>query len=219
LLPKSDYKIIDDSSKLKKVFLLHYVDPGVSCKTNSDIKKNILDILIPQRFYNGLSCSLFSKIQIGDMKIKVDGSNNQYEADWKPGVSALRPHNNEVKYIRGRRVISLKMDEVLDFNAKSSIGQDKDREDVTIKLVPLHSPIRINYWHYNIFMEVIKDSDKSKVTCSEKRTKRLAKSISDDFVKIVHRSCKHQCRYIEKGIYKEKRRRNTGTVPVLRNDG
>lgn len=204
LLPKSDYKIIEDSAKLKKIYLLHYVDPKVSCRTAVDIKSNITDILIPGRFYEGLSCSLFSKIQIEDMKLKVDDPTNQYGADWQAGASVMKPQENEIHYIGGRKVVSMKMTDLLRFKAKSTIGQGKDSEDVTISLKPKHSPININYWHYNIFLEVIKDSDKSEVRCSKDRSKRLARAISDDLVSLVHLSSKHQCRYIEKSLYREK---------------
>lgn len=203
LLPRSDYKIIVDSSKLKKVYLLHYVEPDVSCKTADAIKDNILKILIPGRFYDGMSCSLFSKIQIDDMKIKVDDPTGQYSEVWNAGDNGIRPRASETHFIGGRKVVSMKMSEVLSFKAKSTIGQGKDLEDVTIRLVPLHAPIKINFWHYNLFLEVIKDSDKSKVDCSKDRTKRLAKAISDDFVSLVHHSSEQQCRYIEKGIYRQ----------------
>ena len=183
--------------------MLHFDDPGVPCRTNSEIKRNISKIMVPSRYFNGMSCSLFSRIVIDDMKYKLNDSRGLYEQEWNEGDHGIKPQGVDVDFKERRKVVSVKMKDILVFKAKSHIGQDKTKEEVTISLIPVHAPVKVNFWHFNLFLEVHKVSDNSIVGCKPDRTKRLAIALNDDFVNIIHPACKSQKRYLEKALYRQ----------------
>lgn len=202
LIPKSFYKKIQDVSVISKVYLLHHVDPGIPCKKFNEIKANISRIMIPGRYYNGMSFSLFTRTTIDDMRIKIiNDEAGKYQCAWNEGEHGVLPNINDFSYIKCRKVVSVKMRDILSFQAKSHIGSDKDREDVMIRLKPEHAPINVNYWHFNLFLEVKKVSDNSVVECKKDRTKRLATALNDDFAFIIHPARKSQRRYVNKAVY------------------
>lgn len=201
LLPKSHYKLLTNNQQLKKYYLLHFVDPGIPCKTAREIQRNISRIMVTTRYYSGMSCSLFCKIKIEDMRIKLNDPQGIYQSPWVAGMEGLQPSSRDVESINRRRVVAVKMSDLLSFRVKSHIGPDDKRESITIMLRPEHSPVRVNFWHINLFLDVHKDSDDSVVECKRDRTKRLAVAMSDDFAKIIHPASKRQKKYLTKSIY------------------
>ena len=185
--------------------MLHHVDPGVPCHTKGEIKSNISKIMMPGRYVNGMSCSLFSCIIINDMKYKLNDVQGSYKQNWEEGDDGILPKGEDVCFVKRRNIVSVKMADILFFKAKSHIGEKKSREDVTISLAPVHAPIKVNFWHFNLFLEVRKVSDNSVVECKPDRTKRLATALNDDFMNIIHPASKSQKRYLEKSIYRVRR--------------
>ena len=201
LLPKSHYKRLTDFRQLSKFYLLHFVDPGVPCKTASDIKHNIARIMIPSRYENGMSFSLYSRIKIEDMKLDLNDPLGVYSVDWKEGMMGTMPSPSDVQAVTRRRVVAVKVSDVLSLRAKSHIGQDDKRETVTITFMPEHAPVVVNYWHVNLFPIAHKDSDKSVVRIVNKKAKRMFFALNDEFAKMIHPSSKNHKRYLEKAIY------------------
>lgn len=201
ILPRSHYKLLTNLRQLGRFYLLHFVDPGVKCKSTRDIQSNISRILVPSRYVNGMSFSLYCRIKIEDMKYKLNDPLGSYQADWRVGMNSVRPKFQDVEFIDRRKVVSVKLSDVFSLRAKSFIGQDKDREEVSITIRPEHSPILVNFWHINLFLDVHKDSDNSIITCKKDRAKRMAIAMNDDFASIIHPASKRQKRYMEKSIY------------------
>ena len=201
LLPQSHYKKLTDFQQLSKFYLLHFVDPGVPCKTARDITRCIASIMIPSRYEKGMSFSLYSRIKIEDMKFELNDPLGAYFVDWNEGMMGTMPSPSNVHVIIRRRVVAVKVSDVLSLRAKSHIGQDDKKEMVTITFIPEHAPVAVNYWHVNLFPIAHKDSDKSIVPIVNKKAKRMTLALNDEFAKIIHPASKNHKRYLEKAIY------------------
>lgn len=201
LLPKSHYKKLTVFQQLSKFYLLHFVDPGVPCKTSRDIIRYIARIMIPSRYENGMSFSLYSRIMIEDMKFELNDPLGAYFVDWNVGMRGTMPSPSDVQVIIRRRVVAVKVSDVLSLRAKSHIGQGDKKETVTLTFMPEHAPVAVNYWHVNLFPIAYKDSDKSVVRIVNKKAKRMTLALNDEFAKIIHPASKNQKRYMEKAMY------------------
>lgn len=148
LIPKPDYRIIDDITPIRTHCLQRCT--GDAAILNPETGKIKVKYIAFQRDHlRDLSTNLIGNFKKEDRYWKIIGNRKAYYTElWHVGESVAPPAKEDWAYDEQFGAIYFRMDELLNMTVPYTKGNNQEQKTVQCKV--LHTPVRSNFWHCSI---------------------------------------------------------------------
>lgn len=209
LLPRVEWHRIPPHHKMKRLMVIRLMRK-MAMPSDGVITRDIMTKAMRENeFYHGMSVNLLFRYKKKDTVWWID--DETLTADWDFKSKAPTFTSQQCKCIKKQGYFGFRIEDIEKLSSTYQIYDNKGKPQRTdeIRCKVVHSPNRVNFWHYNIYLygeETLKDGGKRVYPLheevKEKKVKSVASEMMEDFFSIMKTRKKLHVHCMPKALYK-----------------